>query len=67
IPPRSETGLQEQFDRVALEFHDGRYRAPEWAAHGMIPALIQSARFDLAVDTAGPGGARPQLALTHDR
>ena len=67
IPPRGETGLQEQFDRVALEFRDGRYRAPEWAASGIIPALVQSARFDCALDTAAPGGVRPQLALTHDR
>lgn len=67
IPPRGETGLQEQFDRVALEFRDGRYRAPEWAAYGMIPTLVQSARFDCALHTSAPGGARPQLALTHDR
>jgi hypothetical protein len=67
IPPRGETGLPEQFDRVVLEFCDGRYRAPEWAAYGLIPASVQSARFDCALDAAALSDTRPQLALTHDR
>lgn len=65
IPPRGETGLRERFDRVALEFRDGRYRAPEWAGYGVIPAAVQSARLACALDaSAALGGARPQLALT---
>lgn len=65
IPPRGKTGLQERFDRVALEFRDGRYRTPEWGGYGVIPAVVQSARLACALDaSAALGGARPQLALS---
>ena len=68
IPPRGETGLKERFDRVAFEFRDGRYRAPEWAGYSMIPATVQSARLACALDVSvALGGARSQLALDVDR
>lgn len=63
IPPRGDVGLREQFNRVALEFRHGRYRAPKWAAYGVIPKAVQSARFDCALD-ASALGTRFQPALT---
>lgn len=64
-PPKSDTGLRERFDRVALEFLDDQYRKPTWSAYRAIPKGVQSARFDCALD-ASLSGDRPNTprALT---
>lgn len=64
-PPKSDTGLRERFDRVALEFLDDQYRKPTWTAYRTIPKAVQSARFDCALD-ASLSGDRPNTprALT---
>lgn len=55
LPPRGDMASREQFDRVNLGFRDGRYCEPEWVAYDVVPRVIQSARFDCAVDTSASG------------
>jgi hypothetical protein len=66
LPPRGGSLLGEQFDRVDLAFRDGRYRDPEWAAYPVVPAAIQSARFDCALD-ASVSGIQPHCPLIGDQ
>lgn len=66
IPPKGDTGLQEQFDCVTLEFLADQYRKPTWTAYDIIPKAVQSARFDCALDVSG-SGARLRRTLTQDQ
>ena len=61
IPPRG-LYLGEQFDRVEMNFREDKYRDPNWVAYRVVPTLIQSARFDCALD-ASQLGARCRLTL----
>ena len=61
IPPRG-LFMREQFDRIELDFREGKYRDPNWVAYGVVPAVIQSAQFDCALD-ASLQGAQRRLAL----
>lgn len=49
IPPRG-LGVRESFSRVELSFKKGRYGEPKWFFNDAVPAAIQSARFDCALD-----------------
>jgi hypothetical protein len=53
IPPGPSS--REEFDRVALRFADGAFNDPQWIGYPVIPKLIQSARFDCALDAALQG------------
>ena len=48
MPPQGDGMLRESFSRVVLRFGGGQYRQPEWRHYRVIPALIQSARYDCA-------------------
>jgi hypothetical protein len=50
VPPGQSS--REEFDRVALRFADGAFNDPQWIGYPIIPKLIQSARFDCALDVA---------------
>jgi hypothetical protein len=54
---------REEFDRVALHFADGAFNDPLWIGYPVIPKLIQSARFDCALDAALQGQER--VAISH--
>lgn len=47
-PPRGDGLLRESFRRVVLRFEGGQYRQSEWQCYKVVPALIQSARYDCA-------------------
>jgi hypothetical protein len=49
LPP-GDGYMRETFARVALRFVKDRYERPEWTHYRVIPACIQSARFDCARD-----------------
>jgi hypothetical protein len=53
---------REEFDRVAMHFADGAFSDPQWIGYPVIPKLIQSARFDCALDAALQGVAISQAA-----
>jgi hypothetical protein len=61
IPPGPSS--REEFDRVALRFADGAFNDPQWIGYPVIPKLIQSARFDCALDAALQGQER--VAISH--
>jgi hypothetical protein len=61
IPPGQS--WREEFDRVALHFADGAFNDPRWIGYPVIPKLIQSARFDCALDAALQGQER--VAISH--
>jgi hypothetical protein len=53
---------REEFDRVALRFADGAFNDPQWIGYPVIPKLIQSARFDCALDAALQGQERVAIS-----
>ncbi len=61
IPPHG-LYVTEQFDRVDMVFREGEYREPKWVGYQVIPEVIQSARFDCALD-ASLLSAQPRLAI----
>jgi hypothetical protein len=50
VPPGQSS--REEFDCVAMHFADGAFNDPRWIGYPVIPKLIQSARFDCALDAA---------------
>ena len=60
IPPRG-LGVRESFSRVELRFEAGRYGEPRWFFYDVVPAVVQSARFDCASD-GSPLPARLRIA-----
>ena len=62
LPPHSDSLPGEQFDRVELTFRDGEFHDPEWSGYRVVPAAIQSARFDCALD-ASASGVQPRCLL----
>ncbi len=61
IPPHG-LYVTEQFDRVDMVFREGEYREPKWVGYQVIPEVIQSARFDCALD-ASLLNAQSRLAI----